>query len=443
MAEKSLSIALKGRDESAAAFASVEKRISGISGASIAKMAGTFFAIGGLAKAAAAGVMGVMAANKAAIADQEQSATGLLEAQIKANAAWAELAGALPMIGESAKKIMETLGDNEGIRAQIAVIKDLEKEYGRLTETLKKWRQENELRAAQAAGKSDDEVEAIRARHALEERATTIESARVLEKKAKDALLKAEGLERATVQAMRGGTAYLLAANDEERFKALKFPDSKLLDKYKAIVKVREDLEAESAAKTESETTASARKAADSEAKVREERYKDSVDAETRELQASFDKYTKMGIAAINDEELHKWVLEKGERERLEIIEKYRKIRMESEAKEIETRRKNQELINKAQTKAAADSMAAFLRNSQTAINGLPKITPIPGASGEVSAFQSRFLTRAPGRDDPAWVRQMNQNNRRTNDLLSDLNTNLPDAIGKAVGRELPAININ
>ena len=144
MAEKSLSIALKGRDESAAAFASVEKRISGISGASIAKMAGTFFAIGGLAKAAAAGVMGVMAANKAAIADQEQSATGLLEAQIKANAAWAELAGALPMIGESAKKIMETLGDNEGIRAQIAVIKDLEKEYGRLTETLKKWRQENE-----------------------------------------------------------------------------------------------------------------------------------------------------------------------------------------------------------------------------------------------------------------------------------------------------------
>ena len=152
MAEKSLSIAIKGRDESAAAFASVDKRISGITGASIAKLAGGFFAVSSVAKLAAAGVMGLVGALDQVSAAGRQNVGEMLEAQIKLNTAYGEMAGSVPMIGESLKKAVDAWNNPDGLRRLISYIKETDNEVKSLVTNTAKLAENADIMAMQNRG---------------------------------------------------------------------------------------------------------------------------------------------------------------------------------------------------------------------------------------------------------------------------------------------------
>ncbi len=462
MAEKSLTIAIKGRDESAAAFKSAEKRIVGLTAGSVLAAAGAIFAVSTLAAATATGIQVAMAANSKAVALQKGLVTDMLESQLDINNAWSNMAATIPVIGIAVQQIVDILSDSEGIRKQIARIKELDKSIEQLVITSRNWRRQNELAAAEAFGDADA-LAKVRSRHLAEDREKTLAQARLVASTAQKELAAAEQklkkvIEikdiRSTLGALGGPPGLIQLFLPEEATKASlgkvvekakeakRKAQAELADQEKAEQERVRIAAADHAKKLGDLLDADAKKRADADeaaAKTRLDNEKIVAaelvalvsTAEERELTASRDKFARLRAMASENAQLLKETRMAEEREGNRIIEKFRDQREAAAQAERDREKKARETAAKAAARALASRVSDITGRIQSIIAS-------QGGPKEVTAFQSRFLSRAPGRQDPAWVKRMNtQGKSNTKSIVTAIN-GLPVKNAQAIKEAFP-----
>jgi len=160
LADKSLTLVLKARDEASKQIKGMSKELR----SALMSAVGPFVAVGAIvttaAKAAAAGVMLSVANSKRAAAEQTGSIEDALEAQVKLNEGWAEMGRAVPVIGGSIGKIVMALKDTDGLRKQIEHARTLRRELEAAQKQAETWTEMGEKARLAAYGKDTGGLEA-------------------------------------------------------------------------------------------------------------------------------------------------------------------------------------------------------------------------------------------------------------------------------------------
>jgi len=484
--EKSLSIVVKARDEASAKMRQMQNNIrQGVTSA-IAPFVAVGAAISMASKAAAAGVMMHMATARRAAAMQSESVTDILESQIEINTAWSELGGSIPVIGESVKKAMDAWNDVQGIRNAIQQVKALETATQKYHQMNIKSIRDTEIIRAQIADKSASEIERIRNRHRKEDNARTLEAMdaeiaaarekldeiaamnrkaqhkRVLmaegtigKKSSRQAAEAAEMAERkATEQILDliGKRAKLAESMDQNQAaNAAKTAAAGLAEREQLSVRIRAlldtDLQASLRAKAKefdeviALARAEGRQVVDLERRkqevlqgIREDYARREQQERDRQARAAADKARREAEALARDESAVQRIIfdathDRREQDLRDLDQWFAEMREKHAGNAALLAKLHQaEAIRRGQIEMEA------LRRRQQA----QAAERDPGAGRdqrEVAAFTSRFLTRAPGQQDPPWVSRMTDKAAEQIAILERMKDDLPREIGDAVAK--------
>jgi len=453
--EKSLSIVIKARDEASAKMRQMQQSMK----KGVMEAVGPFVAIGAAvataAKAAASGYE-LMAANAAkAGAQMEGDMIGVLEAQVKVNDAWGKFGAAVPVIGGEIERIIRVLKDTEGIQKQIEGMKRLKQVTESLGSVQKSMRQEAELMKAELDGASKaqlaelkilqdqrkyekERVELYRQRQAamqgLENSRESMLKILLLEERGVKAPLKFLNEQeivlwniRKTIQALnrdeaeltkqrRRGVEVLKEQEEAAAVKAQKEAQEKITrllrdETENRVMTVRKEFD-EALALSEKygfKTEALERRRTAEVNRIRAEGAKREADARERVRQEEARKM--MAALAKRKQELEKVARDTMTIEDVTFDATHGK--REQDLRDLgQWLKEKRDIYAGNQEVLAKVEQAGLIRRAQIEADALEqanqkRATPAEDKGTEVAAFTSRFLTQAPGREKPAWVRDV------------------------------------
>jgi len=458
MAEKNLDIILRARDKYSQEFKKAADEANKISLATVAKFVAGGAALSVFSKAAAAASIGYMSQVRQEEARLKGDVEALLEEQMKVNEAWAELGGAVPLVGEGVKKIIEELGNREAIRQMKQFFAEMEQSAKRTEASLENWNKllkgwRYDIAGGPRAGERErDEANEALARIRKEVAAQQAE-VRKAEAAYREAVSKRERRWLGRDQAPYGARGWRISESQLQIKRELAAAQERLREKV-AMQERIERLGAERAAKA----------VADEQAKAEEKTLADRLRAEERERaereRAEADYQRQMAEQSrLADQARHAAAreAERQHREEIRAAEEMASTRAQLEdeilahqgkSREValrqaerhyaELRRKYAEhsemlyLIDQAEAARRAEIMQETARKA-----GLE-----PGGQA-LAARESRFLTRAPGQDTPAWADLVNRNLREQKRELERwpaLFAKLPGEIGRTIDNVIRTI---
>ena len=430
MAEKSITMVIRARDEATRKARETGQQVSKALTAAV----GPFIAIGALmstaSKAAAAGVMLHAANAKKAGAEMRGDAEGMLKAQLEVNKAWSDFGRAIPIVGESIARIMDSFSNTEAIQAAIVALKEIKTVGAEIAASALSYRRELELARAEAAGASEAGMEHLKALHKNEDRrAALVKRAVEMEEMLANVRKAAAGGEMAAYSLAAKEYTKVKAAFEEEKAAAAALQDLETAQIIAKELEGREKADADwrkeraaAAAKAAEEERREAEKTAADKARFEDDYFNQFASARERELR-EVDRYVA--------EMMEKFGSMEAERTRIEEIGAARRAeinaRFEEEAAAAMARDKEERL----------KEIAAL--EKQFAAGGFGK-----GAGGfattEVAAFQSRFLTKAPGRETPAWAEKLTTETRAGSALVAKSVAEVPEQVARLLGQSIKAV---
>jgi len=482
--EKSLSIVVKARDEASAKIRAMNQDIKKSALAAAAPFVAAAAIIATASKAIASGFELSAAKSEQAGAQMKGDMIGALEAQIKMNDAWGKFGASIPGIGGEIERIIRTLKDTEGIKAQIEGMKQFKAVSEAVGGTTANMERQTALLIAQIEGASKARVAQIKHDHDWKAGLTEAEAAY------KEIVVAEEMVAEAAEKTRKAGGIWGGGDARRDAEQATAIAEKQLEDAtafYENVLNARSALrkaQGEDIARIEKEEAADAEKArADLEASI------------TTALSSELEKRVIASEKAFDD------LIAKAKKAGLDTVALEKKqadetVRIRVEAQEradAEIKRKREEQARKAMAaiekqrqelaKVAQDSIAfedivfdathtkreqdlrdldqwlkkqrsqyagnqamlakaeqaGLIRKAQIEADALERVNQErekkkPGAEAgtEVEAFTSRFLSRAPGREKPAWVRDVtgstDKQTKAFQDALDKLGTKLAAA---------------
>ena len=474
MAERSLDIIVRARDEASAMLGKIGGNFQKFS----ARMSTMILGPAAI-YAAAQGVTATMnmidAARQKAAADIQKDLTGSLEAQIKINDAYGDFARMVPLVGSSIAKMMDALNDNEGLRKTIEEMKRLETISENIGKGRAKLWEDVKLTEARAAGKSSVEIAGIETEQRASARVSEVAKLRQeqgqLARAAADAAktyqdlvdadphgLHTESEERKQAKAAMDATKKL---RDDARTEFnLKTRALKALNAAEATIQEQREQDEtkktnKAAAKTKADEEATRKDAA---ARVRaflesdQDRQIRLVQDEAEELRNVARKSSEdaaADIIAINKMEADKIAeIKQNARDNDAANAKRDADRERAKAKGVAADRERMETIifNASHTAweqrereinlthakmleeyADDPEMRALIEKARTTqLSQLDQRASAP-QSTDVEAFSARFLTHVPGRTaDPAWAKEQIKLQQRIASALENMEKKEP-----------------
>lgn len=458
MAEKSIDLVLRARDEASAKLAGDIGRIG-------RGMQSALLGMTGVAAGVKMAIMGATAAMAQFNVEQvaaQGTADEILEAQVKAEAATRQLASAIPFVGSAITQALAAFSDEKPMQDAIKNIQKVRAETQKLHDlNIKLMREQAEARA-KLEGKTESEISAIKAQFAGEDRAAQRKAALDNEALARTNLRQAEermaaaqqnlvreqtdflpaqqalrnyfgrrygsfGTEAAKdeINAARAALidlqkAYSDATAERKRLDALAVESGNIVQEQ---IKVQAQKEQEQARETER---------VKAEATQREEEYKLATIA--REQQAAERARQAEMAAEARAAEAERQELRRtaDERASLEAVV-LRAMGRDSEAQILEIRRRYERM--REESRVSLDLIAAAEAAELQNVRSASGYAPGQPQTRDVQAFTSRFLTTAPGREEPKWATELNES--------SDKQTRLLEEIARKAGITVEQVSMN